>query len=68
VLSQLHDRTHRIFNRVFSLNPGRMEGSYQEHVVIAETIIQGDADLARAAGSRHTSITGVGRCSTPRRA
>jgi DNA-binding GntR family transcriptional regulator len=46
VMSQLHDRTHRIFNRVFSLNPGRMEGSYQEHLVIAETIIQGDADLA----------------------
>jgi DNA-binding GntR family transcriptional regulator len=46
VMSQLRDKTHRVFSRVFALNPGRMEGSYQEHVVIAETIIQGDADLA----------------------
>jgi DNA-binding GntR family transcriptional regulator len=46
VMAQLRDRTHRIFHRVFSLNPGRMEGSYREHVTIAETIIQGDAELA----------------------
>jgi DNA-binding GntR family transcriptional regulator len=46
VMGQLRDRTHRIFHRVFSANPSRMEGSYNEHVVIAETIIQGDAELA----------------------
>jgi DNA-binding GntR family transcriptional regulator len=46
VMRQLRDKTRRVFNRVFSLNPGRMEGSYREHVVIAETIFQGDADLA----------------------
>lgn len=46
VMGQLRDRTHRIFHRVFSLNPDRMVGSYKEHVVIAETIIAGDADLA----------------------
>jgi DNA-binding GntR family transcriptional regulator len=46
VMGQLRDKTHRVFSRVFSLNPGRMEGSYQEHVIIAQTIIQGDADLA----------------------
>jgi DNA-binding GntR family transcriptional regulator len=46
VMGSLRDKTHRVFHRVFSLNPGRMEGSYKEHVVIAETIIQGDADLA----------------------
>jgi DNA-binding GntR family transcriptional regulator len=46
VMAMLRDKTHRVFHRVFSLNPGRMEGSYREHVVIAETIIQGDADLS----------------------
>ena len=46
VMGQLRDRTHRVFRRVFAANPGRMEGSYREHVTIAETIIQGDADLA----------------------
>lgn len=46
VMGTLRDRTHRVFHRVFSLNPGRMEGSYDEHVVIARTIIEGDAELA----------------------
>jgi DNA-binding GntR family transcriptional regulator len=46
VMGQLRDRTHRVIHRVFTLNPGRMDGSYQEHVIIAETIIHGDADLA----------------------
>lgn len=46
VMGQLRDRTHRVFHRVFSLNQGRMEGSYQEHVTIAQTIIEGDAELA----------------------
>ncbi|WP_165072439.1 GntR family transcriptional regulator [Paludisphaera rhizosphaerae] len=46
VMGTLRDRTHRVFHRVFSLNPGRMEGSYNEHVVIAKTIIEGDAELA----------------------
>jgi DNA-binding GntR family transcriptional regulator len=46
VMGQLRDRTHRVIRRVFSLNPGRMEGSYREHVTIAETIIHGDAELA----------------------
>jgi DNA-binding GntR family transcriptional regulator len=46
VMAQLRDKTHRVIHRVFALNPGRMDGSYQEHVTIAETIIQGDADLA----------------------
>ncbi|WP_165069048.1 GntR family transcriptional regulator [Paludisphaera rhizosphaerae] len=46
VMAKLRDRTHRIFHRVFSLNPGRIEGSFQEHLAIAETIIQGPAELA----------------------
>jgi DNA-binding GntR family transcriptional regulator len=46
VMGSLRDKTHRVFHRVFSLNPGRMEGSYREHAVIAETIIRGDAELA----------------------
>jgi DNA-binding GntR family transcriptional regulator len=46
VMGSLRDRTHRVFHRVFSQNPGRMEGSYREHVVIARTITEGDAELA----------------------
>lgn len=46
VMGQLRDRTHRVFHRVFSLNPSRMKGSYEEHRVIAETIIGGDAEQA----------------------
>jgi DNA-binding GntR family transcriptional regulator len=46
VLQSLRDKTHRVFHRVFSLNPGRMDGSYKEHLVIAETMIQGPPELA----------------------
>lgn len=46
VMGQLRDKTHRVFHRVFSRNPDRMEGSYEEHVTIAQTIIHGDAELA----------------------
>lgn len=46
VMGQLRDRTHRVFHRVFASNPHRMEGSYKEHVTIAQTIIEGDAELA----------------------
>lgn len=46
VMGQLRDRTHRVFHRVFASNPNRMEGSYKEHLTIAQTIIEGDADLA----------------------
>jgi DNA-binding GntR family transcriptional regulator len=46
VMLQLRDKTHRVFHRVFSLNPGRMATSFQEHKVIAETVIAGDPDLA----------------------
>jgi DNA-binding GntR family transcriptional regulator len=53
VMGSLRDKTHRIFHRVFSLNPGRMEGSYQEHLVIAETIIRGDAELAARRVENH---------------
>lgn len=53
VMGTLRDRTHRIFHRVFSLNPGRMEGSYREHVVIARTIIEGDAELAASRVETH---------------
>jgi DNA-binding GntR family transcriptional regulator len=53
VLHQLRDKTHRIFHRVFALNPDRMASSYQEHVVIAETIIAGESDLAAARVEAH---------------
>jgi DNA-binding GntR family transcriptional regulator len=46
VLQRLRDKTHRLFHRVFTLNPGRMEGSYEEHVAIAESVIQGPPHVA----------------------
>ncbi len=46
VLLQLRDKTNRIFHRVFSMIPGRMEGSYKEHLSIAESMIEGPPDVA----------------------
>jgi DNA-binding GntR family transcriptional regulator len=46
VLLQLRDKTNRVFHRVFTMNPGRMEGSYKEHLAIAESMIEGPPDLA----------------------
>jgi DNA-binding GntR family transcriptional regulator len=46
VMQRLRDKTHRLFHRVFSLNPGRMQGSYEEHVSIAESMIQGPPHVA----------------------
>jgi DNA-binding GntR family transcriptional regulator len=46
VLLQLRDKTNRIFHRVFALNPGRMEGSYKEHMSIAESMIEGPPHVA----------------------
>jgi DNA-binding GntR family transcriptional regulator len=46
VLQRLRDKTHRLFHRVFSSNPARMEGSYEEHAAIAESMIQGPPHAA----------------------
>jgi DNA-binding GntR family transcriptional regulator len=46
VLLQLRDRTNRVFHRVFTMNPSRMEGSYKEHVSIVESMIEGPPQLA----------------------
>ncbi len=53
VLQRLRDKTHRLFHRVFTMNPGRMEGSYAEHVAIAESMIQGPPEAAVERISTH---------------
>jgi DNA-binding GntR family transcriptional regulator len=53
VLLRLRDKTHRLFNRVFSLNPGRMDGSYAEHVAIAESVIHGPPHVAAERFAAH---------------
>jgi DNA-binding GntR family transcriptional regulator len=56
VMQSLRDKTHRIFHRVFSLNPGRMDGSYKEHLAIAETMIQGPPALAAERVAAHLDV------------
>ena len=45
-MGQLRDKIHRVIFRVFTMNPGRLAGSTEEHRAIAEAIIAGDATLA----------------------
>ena len=47
VMGQLRDKMQRIITKVFRLNPGRIETSYEEHLALAEAAIAGDG--ARAA-------------------
>src|SRR5262249_15475257 len=36
VVGQLREKMHRVITKVFQLNPGRINGSYEEHLAIAE--------------------------------
>jgi DNA-binding GntR family transcriptional regulator len=56
VMQSLRDKTHRIFHRVFSLNPGRMDGSYKEHQAIAESMIKGPPKLAAERIEAHLDV------------
>jgi DNA-binding GntR family transcriptional regulator len=56
VMLSLRDKTHRIFHRVFSLNPGRMDGSFKEHLAIAEAMIQGPPELAAERVAAHLDV------------
>jgi DNA-binding GntR family transcriptional regulator len=56
VMQSLRDKTHRIFHRVFSLNPHRMDGSYTEHLAIAETMIKGPPQLAAERVAAHLDV------------
>jgi DNA-binding GntR family transcriptional regulator len=46
LMCQLREKMHRVIARVFQLNRERMANSYQEHLAIAEAVIQGDGALA----------------------
>lgn len=46
VMGQLRDKMHRVITKVFRLNPGRMETSYEEHLALAEAAIAGDGAKA----------------------
>jgi DNA-binding GntR family transcriptional regulator len=46
VMGHLRDKMRRLITRVFTINPGRILTSYQEHLGIADAVIQGDALLA----------------------
>jgi DNA-binding GntR family transcriptional regulator len=56
VMSQLREKIHRVISQVFTLNPDRMAGSYEEHLAIAEAVIQGDAALAAQRIEEHLEI------------
>lgn len=56
VMRQLRDKTHRVFHRVFALNPSRMDGSYKEHLVIADTMIKGPPHTAAERIAAHLDV------------
>jgi DNA-binding GntR family transcriptional regulator len=56
VMNQLRDKIHRVISQVFSLNPDRMAGSYQEHAAIADAVIRGDAALATRRIEDHLEV------------
>jgi DNA-binding GntR family transcriptional regulator len=66
VIGQLRDKTHRVIFRVFTLNPGRMATSYEEHRAIGEAIVAGDPALAVSRVEQHLRI-GQDALLSPRR-
>jgi DNA-binding GntR family transcriptional regulator len=56
VMNQLREKIHRVISQVFTLNPDRMAGSYEEHRAIAEAVIQGDAPLAAKRIEEHLEV------------
>jgi DNA-binding GntR family transcriptional regulator len=47
VMKQLREKIQRIITKVYQISAGRIAGSYEEHCIIADAILSGDA--ARAA-------------------
>lgn len=46
VMHQLRAKIHRVIRQVYKINPGRVASSYEEHLAIADAVIQGDAVAA----------------------
>jgi DNA-binding GntR family transcriptional regulator len=56
VIVQLRQKMQRVVNQVFRLSPARMKSSYEEHVAIANAVIDGDGDRAAAMLVRHLDL------------
>ena len=53
VMGQLRDKMQRVITKVFRLNPGRIDASYEEHLAMAEAVIAGDGELATKLAEEH---------------
>lgn len=56
VMDQLRDRMRRVINQVFRLAPDRVGTSYDEHVAIANAVIDGRGDEAAELIMRHLEL------------
>lgn len=56
IMGQLRDRMQRIITRVFQHNPGRIDSSYEEHLVIADAVIAGDGNRAAQTIASHLEL------------
>jgi len=46
VMEHLRQKMHRMISRVFHLNPGRIDTSYEEHLAIVNALREGDSSAA----------------------
>ncbi len=53
ILGQVRDRMQRILTRVFHLDSARIDSSYQEHLAIADAVIEGDGPRAAQLAAAH---------------
>ncbi|HVK15120.1 MAG TPA: GntR family transcriptional regulator [Gemmataceae bacterium] len=56
VTGQLGEKMQRVVTQVFRLSPGRIEASYEEHVAIANAVIDGRGDEAAGLIARHLEL------------
>jgi DNA-binding GntR family transcriptional regulator len=56
VTGQLREKMQRVVTQVFRLSPGRIETSYEEHVAIANAVIEGRGPEAAELIARHLEL------------
>ena len=56
VTGQLREKMQRVVTQVFRLSPGRIETSYEEHVAIANAVIEGRGAEAAELIARHLEL------------
>jgi DNA-binding GntR family transcriptional regulator len=66
VMGQLRAKIHRIITQVYKINPGRVASSYEEHLAIADAVLQGDAAAAVRRIEKHLEL-GKQHLLSPRR-